>query len=510
MTHNRVLLIHPPVVKPSEPPPGIARLVGALQHHNVPCKVLDANLEGLHYLCRQPVQARDTWSRRAEKNAKTHLSQLTSPDTYHRPDRYRQAVSNLNRVLSQVEHHKGALITLSNFHNEHLSPVKSEDFIASFENPDKNPFFAYFKNRLEPLLAEWQPTLIGLSINFLSQALCAFAMAGAIRQIIPNAVIAAGGGLMTSWMRQDRWQNRYAGIFDHLVAGPGEKALLSLLGIDANEEDALLPVYPKNKEPYLSPGFILPYSASRGCYWRKCAFCPENSEKTTYRPIPPSTVTTQLKRLSQKYKPVLIHLTDNALSPALLKALATDPPGTPWYGFTRLTPHFTNREYCRGLRNAGCTMLQIGLESGSQKVLDAFGKGINLKDAEKGLANLKQAGIATYVYLLFGTPWETEKDAEMTYDFIIRNAECISFLNLAIFNLPVAADTADDLATKPFYAGDLSLYRDFDHPDGWHRHQVRQFLDKKLRRHPAIADIIRRDPPTFTSNHAAFFRRLRP
>ncbi len=138
-------------------------------------------------------------------------------------------------------------------------------------------------------------------------------------------------------------------------------------------------------------------------------------------------------------------------------------------------------------------------------MLDAFGKGIDLQMAEKGLANLRQTGIAAYVYLLFGTPWETETDAKKTYDFAVRHAENISFLNLAIFNLPAAATTADDLTTAPFYAGDLSLYSDFNHPDGWHRHQVRQFLDKKFRRHPAIAEIIKRNPPTFTSNHAPFF-----
>jgi hypothetical protein len=34
---------------------------------------------------------------------------------------------------------------------------------------------------------------------------------------------------------------------------------------------------------------------------------------------------------------------------------------------------------------------------------------------------------------------------------------------------------------------------------------IRQFLDKEFKRHPAIASILRRDPPVFTSNHAPFF-----
>ncbi len=46
----KVLLICPPVSKPCEPPAGIARLAGALRDHGVPCTVIDANIEGLHFL----------------------------------------------------------------------------------------------------------------------------------------------------------------------------------------------------------------------------------------------------------------------------------------------------------------------------------------------------------------------------------------------------------------------------------------------------------------------------
>jgi len=56
-------------------------------------------------------------------------------------------------------------------------------------------------------------------------------------------------------------------------------------------------------------------------------------------------------------------------------------------------------------------MLKLGIESGSQKILDHLQKGMDLEIASKALKTLKQAGIATYVYLLFGTPPETEGDA---------------------------------------------------------------------------------------------------
>ena len=132
-------------------------------------------------------------------------------------------------------------------------------------------------------------------------------------------------------------------------------------------------------------------------------------------------------------------------------------------------------------------------------------KGISLKEASLVLKALAKAGIATYVYLLFGTPTETLDKAYKTLEFTIRHSQRIGFLNLAVFNLPAYGPDVDQLETRPFYDGNLSLYRQFNHPLGWNRNRIRRFLDKTFKRHPAVAPILRRDPPVFTSNHAPFF-----
>jgi hypothetical protein len=51
-------------------------------------------------------------------------------------------------------------------------------------------------------------------------------------------------------------------------------------------------------------------------------------------------VTSDLRQLVEKHKPVLIHLTDNAISPALLKAISSNPPGAPGMAFG--SPHLTD------------------------------------------------------------------------------------------------------------------------------------------------------------------------
>jgi hypothetical protein len=502
---NKVLLIHPPVVRPCEPPPGIARLAGALKRHGVEYDIIDANLEGLLFLSQRGLVVRDTWTRRAVARVERNLEILMQPVAYRNLDRYKQAVFELNRVLALQDRPGSTTVSLANYQDRNLSPVKSGDLIRAFESPEKNPFFQYFEKRLSAVMKDDRPRLAGFSLNFLSQALCTFAMIGVLRRLDPTVHIILGGGLITSWMRRPGWRNPFEGIIDRLVAGEGEAALLSILdmeytaGSNISDFNKFLPL------PYLSPGFILPYSASSGCYWRRCAFCPEQAEANPYRPIAPPRVVSQLKLLIRLLRPALVHFTDNALSPALLKALCREPCTVPWYGFVRITRHLADADFCNALKRSGCVMLQIGLESGSQKVLDGFSKGIDLKIAQKVLENLKLAGIAAYVYLLFGTPWETESDAEKTLDFTVRNSEAVTFLNLAIFNLPAFGPQTDALDTVPLDTGDMFLYHRFEHPTGWHRQHIRRFLDKKFRRHKAIAPIIRNDPPVFTSNHAPFF-----
>jgi radical SAM superfamily enzyme YgiQ (UPF0313 family) len=263
-------------------------------------------------------------------------------------------------------------------------------------------------------------------------------------------------------------------------------------------------------EDYFAPGRILPYSSSSGCYWNRCLFCPERAEGNPYRPIPVDRVMSDLNILIDKMKPVLIHLLDNAIPPPLMEKIAAHPPGVPWYGFARISRHLTDLDFCRALKESGCVMLQLGLESGDQAVLDEMQKGIDLEAASQALKALRKAGIATYVYLLFGTPMETLGAARKTLEFTVQHHDQIRFLNLAVFNQPVFGPGAGEMETEEFYEGDLSLYTNFLHPRGWNRNRVKQFLDKEFKRHPAIAPIVRRDPPIFTSNHAPFFGMGRP
>ncbi|MBI5641578.1 MAG: radical SAM protein [Nitrospirae bacterium] len=512
-----MLLIFPPVAKPSEPPAGIARLAAALKDSGIRHRLLDANLEGLLYLLdpssTPEPKASDAWTLRAFRNRQSDLRRLRDHSLYANVDRYKRSVRDLNRALEMSSPESGAIIGLANYEHQKLSPMRSSDLLRAAEQPELNPFFPYFSKRLSGLIDEDQPAYAGFSLNYLSQALCAFAMAGFLRKRYPAQKIILGGGLVTSWMRSPAMEDRsledlFGGLVDHFVEGAGESQLLKILGSSLTDCIGTgLPCFDQLPlKDYLSPGLILPYSASVGCYWNRCSFCPEKAEGNAYAPLPVETVRADIRGLSERHKPVLLHLLDNAVSPQLLRSFADVPPEIPWYGFARISSLLTDRDFCLSLKRAGCVMLKLGIESGDQSVLDAMEKGISLEATSEALSALKAAGIATYVYLLFGTPPEGLEEARRTLKFTVRHKDRIDFLNLAIFNMPAGSREAKEFGTAAFYEGDLSLYTDFSHPKGWQRKQVRQFLEMEFKKHPAISAILKNDPPVFTSNHAPFFR----
>jgi hypothetical protein len=518
-----MLLIFPPVAKPCEPPAGIAKLAGALKAHGVSCSILDGNLEGLLYLLQQPHTAADTWTRRAVKNISSNLAAIRDPRTYQSPDHYRRAVKDLNRALAASAKANHAILGLADYHHQRLSPLRSADLISAAGHPEQDPFYPWFSKRLpvvltETVISQRQPSsstgsgsmrtsgFIGLSLNYLSQALCAFAMIGYIRREYPDLKIVLGGSLVTSWMKGPAWKDPFGVLIDHLIAGPGEGPLLRLLGVKGEQKDNVTPFYTSLPlHEYLSPGPILPYSGSSGCYWNKCSFCPETAEDNPYVPVPVERAMADLAVLVEETKPALVHLLDNAITPALMGAIADNPLGIPWYGFARIGRELRDLDYCRAIKRSGCRMLKLGLESGDQAVLDAMQKGIDLETASLVLKNLRAVGIAAYVYLLFGTPSETIREARKTLAFVDVHSDAITFLNLAVFNMPVCGQEAQEYENGQFYEGDLSLYTAFRHPRHWDRKAVRRFLDVEFKKHPAVSAILKRDPPIFTSNHAAFF-----
>ena len=84
------------------------------------------------------------------------------------------------------------------------------------------------------------------------------------------------------------------------------------------------------------------------------------------------------------------------------------------------------------LRRAGCEEIWMGVESGSQKILDAMDKGLEVEDVFHATSRLRRTGIRPCFFLQFGYPGETLKDIEQTISMVRRarrtTLECRSLI----------------------------------------------------------------------------------
>lgn len=85
-------------------------------------------------------------------------------------------------------------------------------------------------------------------------------------------------------------------------------------------------------------------------------------------------------------------------------------------------------EMAKMMYKSGCRLVSIGVESGSQEMLEKMGKNITLNDVRRTVKVFKQAKIRIYNYFVIGLPWETEETVEETIKFAIElNSDFISF-----------------------------------------------------------------------------------
>ena len=74
--------------------------------------------------------------------------------------------------------------------------------------------------------------------------------------------------------------------------------------------------------------------------------------------------------------------------------------------------------YVKALARAGCEEVWMGAESGSQKILDAMDKGIQVSQIRAATALLKANNIKPCFFIQFGYPGETREDIELTIKMI--------------------------------------------------------------------------------------------
>jgi anaerobic magnesium-protoporphyrin IX monomethyl ester cyclase len=157
-----------------------------------------------------------------------------------------------------------------------------------------------------------------------------------------------------------------------------------------------------------------------------CAFCsfPEHAGK--YETIAIDAVDRELTSLiSMPHVRGLLFADDTLNVPprrfkALLRALVKRGVYKPWFGNIRC--QYLDRETVQLMKESGCTMAFLGLESGSPSVLKNMNKGVTVSDYERGIEMLHAAEIPTFASLVVGFPGETESTINETIAFLKRSS----------------------------------------------------------------------------------------
>lgn len=171
---------------------------------------------------------------------------------------------------------------------------------------------------------------------------------------------------------------------------------------------------------------------SRGCPYH-CFFClatPTQGSKVRKRSA--ENIIAEIKECVEKY-----HITnflfwsdifdiDRDWTINLCKKIIDSGLKITWSSNTRADT--ADYEMAKIMYKSGCRLVSIGVESGSQYMLDKMGKNITLSDVRKTVAFFKKAGIRIYNYFVIGLPWETEETVEDTIKFAIElDSDFISF-----------------------------------------------------------------------------------
>ena len=157
--------------------------------------------------------------------------------------------------------------------------------------------------------------------------------------------------------------------------------------------------------------------ASRGCPFR-CNWCAKPIFGDSYQVRPAASVAEEMALLRNTYGAQHLWFADDIFGlnrhwlDEFAREVARRNCAVPFKIQAR--SDLLDKNATIALRRAGCTEVWMGIESGSQKVLDAMDKGLQVEDAIQAREHLKQEGIRACYFLQFGYPGESWQDLKRT------------------------------------------------------------------------------------------------
>ncbi len=354
----------------------------------------------------------------------------------------------------------------------------SSEVLAAVEDTQVNVYRDVFDQIVKPAIVEERPDVIGISIVLRQQLFSTMTFCAMIKEQFPDIHVTIGGNTVTRLRDVLPATPNLFALFDTAVVYEGETAFLQLVeaigtGRDFNEIPNLLwrddsgihtsPVTSAENmadlpapdfdglplDRYFVPEPVLPYLATRGCYWGRCEFCDHGEGYTAgYRTKKIQEIIEEVRFLRDKYHTRHFHFTDESYPPALFRKLTRQLKehqlGIAWTTHIRFEKSLLDDEVWQDAEDSGCKFLHMGYESGSERVLKLMDKATTTEVIQRSLELSSKHGVWNHVMGFFGFPGERYEDAKFSMQFLEDNKEHVHSIGFGTFDLskhtPVAKD----------------------------------------------------------------------
>lgn len=309
------------------------------------------------------------------------------------------------------------------------------------------------RQSLSGILEEFRPEMVVIDTSTPSIN-SDIEVAGLIRNTLPDTVIILVGthvsALPDQVLARAPFVNAVAvGEYDlSLVRAAGGEDLAQIPGLTLNTPDGpvstgppdlveeldslpfLADVYLRHLKPenYFFAAARYPSMmtiTSRGCPFR-CSFCvwPQVLHPGGYRARSPENVAEEFALIAGYFPQVReVVIEDDTFSvdsgrvEEVSSAIAARGNRLPWTANTRAN---LSLSAMKTMKAAGCRMLIVGYESGSQDILNGVSKGTTVEQNLEFSARARKAGLLVHGCFMVGNPGETRKTMEETLSMAMR------------------------------------------------------------------------------------------
>ncbi len=159
---------------------------------------------------------------------------------------------------------------------------------------------------------------------------------------------------------------------------------------------------------------------SRGCPFN-CTYCCHFWQRRV-RHRTPENIIAEIKEVKSKYGTSQFELKDDTFTGnrkwvfEICQRLISEKLKINWGCTTRAS--LIDKDLVKIMKKAGCNVIKLGIETGSQRVLEETKKGVTFAQMKKATQILNKAGMFWSGYFMMGLPTETEEDILKTYKFM--------------------------------------------------------------------------------------------